>query len=77
MQATHELTDRDVAGKHKVLVAGHGVPGFSKKLWAVVEIDKFGGHRHYFVCQVLDEVKLTTESLAAATRWYNKQGDEA
>ena len=71
------LTDEMVAGEHRALVASLCGRGISKRICAVVSIDKCGGHRHYFECGLSGHTKLTTESLAAAIRWYNKQGDEA
>lgn len=70
------LTDEMIADKYVVMIASLVTTiGFSKQLDGVIAIDKYGGHRHYFEGCLNGEAKLTTESLAAAVRWYNMQGD--
>lgn len=47
-----------------------------KALYAVVAIDQYGGHRHWFRVVIAGKNPLTTESLAAAMRQYNRGGKE-
>lgn len=69
------LTDEMIADKYVVMIASLvTTTGFSKQLDGVIATDKYGGHRHYFEGCLNGETKLTTESLAAAIRWYNEQG---
>ena len=65
-----DMTITILSGKHFALL----ISGGGRLVHAVVEIDKYGGHRHYFECRSNGEVELTTESISAAVRWYNEGG---
>lgn len=63
------ISDADVAGAHEVPVA----ESEGKMLYAWVEIDKFGGHRHYFTVWIDGKGTVcSTESLSQAMRRYNE-----
>lgn len=63
------VSDADVAGEYEVAIA----ESEGKALYAWVEIDRFGGHRHYFTVWVKGKGSICrTESLSQAMRRYNE-----
>lgn len=71
MSGKHTIRIDGIVGEFSRVMATDG----TKFLYAVVSIDKHGGHRHSFLVET-PERKWRTESITEAIRIYNEEGGE-